>query len=133
MATHTVETKLATAAEQVPAAVADGRLTITGDAQHRMAPSIPGASTNLEVIVAVDVSALKSLFLFCSRDVTIKTNSSGSPDNTINLRAGEPLHWHTNAYFANPLLAADVTSIFVTLAAGDAATLYWDDLQDPTP
>lgn len=133
MATHVVSTALQTAAERVPAAPTSGLLTLTGGAQRRVAETIPGGSTNLVVVLAVDVSALVSLFIYCDRALTIKTNSSGSPTSTIALRAGEPLHWHTNSYFANPLVAGDVTILYITLAAGADAILYWDDLQDPTP
>lgn len=94
--------------------------------------SIPAASTDLQLTLAIDVSAMKSLVLVCDRDLTLKTNSTSVPDDTIALKAGEPVVWWTNCPYAN-LLTVDVTVIFVTLAAGAAATLKVRGLQDVTP
>lgn len=133
MATHVVTTFLETAGDRIPSDPTEGKLTLTGGLQTRIEETIAGGATNTQVNLAIDNSELISLFIYCDRDLTIKTNSSGAPDNTINLRAGEPLHWHENAYFANPVVAADVTKIYVTLAAGDDATLIVETIQDATP
>jgi hypothetical protein len=95
--------------------------------------TVTGNSTDLQINVGIDVSALKSLFMLCDRDITIQTNDGSSPDDTISLKANKPLIWRASeAYFANPL-TVDVTEIFVTLAAGDDATLKIRALVDPTP
>lgn len=94
--------------------------------------TVPGASTNLLMALELDVSQIRGCYMLCDRDVTLKTNSSGSPANTINLKAGIPYIWYTNKYNAL-LLTTDVTALYVTLAAGAAARLQLEFLVDPTP
>jgi hypothetical protein len=63
------------------------------------------------------VANVKSFMLLATADMTIKTNSSSSPGNTINLKANLPLNWAaSNGYFANPF-TVDVTSLFVSCTA----------------
>jgi hypothetical protein len=61
---------------------------------------------------------------------TVKTNSSGSPDNTITLAAGVPVAWDTNSPYANPF-TANVTKFYITNAS--AGTFSCKVLYDPTP
>jgi hypothetical protein len=85
-----------------------------------------------EIALAVDVSEVEALYMKCDRALTIETNDGTSPDDTISLVAGEPLVWSAASGLTNPL-TTDITSIFATLAAGDAATLEIEILQDATP
>lgn len=96
------------------------------------AESIATAETDYEIIWACDVSALTSLYIVSTQDVTFETNDGVAPDNTIALRADEPYIWHTNSY-DSCLLTVDVTSIFITNASGATATLDIRSLQDATP
>jgi hypothetical protein len=94
--------------------------------------SIPAASTDLAVAFAFAVAKLKAIFIQADRDMTIKTNSSGSPQETIALKAGQPFMWSlSDGYFAVPF-AGNVTSLFVTLAAGTASVLQIRTVVDPT-
>ena len=96
--------------------------------------TVPGASTDLEIIYALDVSAAKVIFMVCDRDLTVETNDGTTPDATVSLKAGVPLWWDsTSAYYTNPFGSTDITSLFVTLAAGDDATFQLEVLKDPTP
>lgn len=81
----------------------------------------------------VDVSEVESLVMLCDRDVAITINDDGSPDATINLKAGKMLVWTSDSYFTNPLGSVDVASFKATLAAGDDASLFISVTQDPTP
>jgi hypothetical protein len=109
-----------------------GTITRSAGLLNRYAEVIPGDSTHLEVACVIDVSELKGLYIKCARALTIKTNNSGSPDNTITLAADEPVVWASGNNIDCPL-TADVTKIFVTLAAGSDATLEMEVLVDPTP
>ena len=104
-------------------------------------PSSAGGEVNLdedipiaaatEFDIAIDVSQLKSLMLVADVDCTVKTNNSGAPDNTLNLKANKPLVWESQSgYFATPL-TVDVTKLFINSAA--AGTLKLRGLVDPTP
>jgi hypothetical protein len=86
----------------------------TGTTQVVVNTQLPAASTNVSVACAFTVANVQGIILLANQNCTIKTNSSGSPANTINLIAGIPLIWLKSAgYFSNPF-TVDVTSWFVT-------------------
>lgn len=85
-----------------------------GGTQIVIDTSLPASSSNVSVSAAWTVANTQSILLLSSQNCTIKTNSSGSPANTINLIAGIPLIWRASAgYYANPF-TVDVTSWFVS-------------------
>lgn len=86
--------------------------------------SVP-IGTNTPYLFAIDRSQLLSMSMTASTDVTIKTNSSGSPTDTIVLEAGQVYNWSLtrDGLTAGPGLvtcpiSADVTAgFFITNAA----------------
>lgn len=94
--------------------------------------NIPDSSTDLQVVLALDVSELKSVFILSDQDMTLETNDGTTPDDTINLLAGVPYIWNTDSYDANKL-ATDVTAFFMTQSSGSVARLQAEFLYDPTP
>lgn len=98
--------------------------------------TIPKNSTDLALVIAMDVSALRGLYICSDVNLTIETNSGSAPDNTIALKAGVPLTWTNeggNAYFACPF-TVDVTTIYATNAdLTNDATLEIQLSYDPTP
>lgn len=103
-----------------------------GEVNYDSVPDIPDATTNKEVDVAFALAKLKAIYLYASQDVTVKTNSTGSPDDTISLVAEKPLVWYTGGSFANPF-TADVTKLYITNASGSDATVRLRALVDVTP
>jgi hypothetical protein len=106
--------------------------TITAGGKFDLSESIPGASTDLPVTLALDVSALVAFYIKSSRDITLETNSGSAPGNTLSLKAGKALIWSLNCGLANPL-TVDVTGLFCTTEAGVAANLEARFRFDPTP
>ena len=106
--------------------------TVTADSETNLDLAVDDGETALEANIAIDVSALASLYMAADQDITIKTNSSGSPDDTISLKANKPLVWTPNCGFSNPL-SVDVLSIFCANSSGTNATLQIRLLQDATP
>ena len=96
------------------------------------AEPVPADSTDLEIVIAIDVSAIKLIIILASHDLTLETNNGAAPDDTLNLVAGRPYVWYTGSYYTN-LLTTDITSIFMTEAASDDATLDILALVDATP
>lgn len=86
--------------------------------------------TNTPIAIILDVSVLKSLVISSSTACTIKTNSTTVPGDTLTFAAGEQKQWNTDSYGA-PLLAVDVTIIYVTNAA--QTNLQLRAIQDATP
>jgi hypothetical protein len=75
-------------------------------------------------------ASLRSLFILSDKDLTLKTNSSGSPGNTLTLTANKPLVWYQGCGLANPI-TVDVTKLFLTAAT--AARVRVKVLCDVTP
>lgn len=91
-----------------------GSVTETGSVEINLDEQFPAASTNAPLAAVFATATLQSFYLVASQDMTIKTNSTGSPGNTWNLKANIPFFWSTSAgYFTNPV-SADVTGFYVT-------------------
>lgn len=89
-------------------------------------------AVDLEMAIAIHVSAMKTFFMLSETDLTVKTNSTSVPDDTLILKAGVPISWHEKSNHSNPL-TADVTKIYVTEDASKADFLTLRVLQDVTP
>jgi len=108
-------------------------VSVSGGLSIDLSEEIAGEVTDSEVVLGIDFSALQFIALESDQDLTLETNSGSAPDDTISLKANNPLIWEADAsYFANPL-TADVTSLFVTNAGSTAANLRILALVDPTP
>lgn len=94
--------------------------------------TVANGQTDDEIIVAIDVSAVKAFYLVSDQPVTFETNSGSAADNTISLLAGVPYVWTEDSYDSF-LLDTDVTSVFITNASGSTATIYLKALMDATP
>lgn len=93
-----------------------GQYTETGTSELAISENYPAGSTNTQFTIAFNYANIQNLELVSSQDMTIKTNSSGSPDNTFSLKANNPLVWSkSGAYFANPF-TANVTKFYITCA-----------------
>jgi hypothetical protein len=108
-------------------------ITVTGGNKVSINEAI-ATGTNTAMAIAIDVSQVKAFFLCSDVDMTVKTNSSGSPDNTITLRAGQPYQWYKPASgspYDSFKLTTDVTILYLTCAADAVFELEY--LSDPTP
>jgi len=94
--------------------------------------TVAGATTDKRVLAAIDVSALKLLYILSDKDITIQTNDGTTPDNTLTITANKPLVWYSGCGLPNPL-TVDVVDIYVTNAGGTTATVNIRALQDATP
>lgn len=87
-------------------------LTAGGSAQTTFDVAIAANQTNFEIDCAIPVAPeLQAFLLVATQNMTIKTNNSGSPTDTINLVAGIPFFWIGNGSI--PLSGA-ITKLFVT-------------------
>lgn len=106
--------------------------TYSGTGQVSIDENIDDGETVLEITFALDISEIASVYLVSDQIITIKTNSSGAPDDTFVLAAGVPLVWTDDGEFANPF-SADITSIFIANASGSTARLQIEAVTDATP
>lgn len=107
-------------------------VSLTADGSTIDTISVATGQTVFHYVTAVDVSALSAVYIVSDKAVTLKTNSSGSPDNTITLAANKPLLWYVGCGITNPL-TVDVTGIYIANASGSTATIEFRFLQDVTP
>lgn len=95
--------------------------------------AIADDTTDGLVALTLDVSQLKLVYIVCDQAVTLETNSSSSPDDTLTLTADTPVLWYVGCgYPIGDLFSADVTALYVTNASGGTATLRCRFLLDPT-
>lgn len=103
--------------------------------------TIAAGQTAYLINLAFTVAGLKSIWLLSDQVITIKTNSSSVPDDTIILAAGVPLEWNTGythtvggvtPWPACPF-TAPVTKIYVANSSGTTANLSCRVLADATP
>src|SRR4051812_5617459 len=97
-------------------------VAVTDAAETALDLVVPDATTNQLATIAIDISQTSDLYLVSNCNVTIKTNSTSSPGDTITLLAGIPLVWFTGCGYAIPL-SVDVTALYVTNASGQQATV----------
>lgn len=109
-------------------------VTIAAPMSIELEESVPDATTDRALSVAIDVSAMTDLYMVSTAALTIQTNSGSSPDDTIVLEANKPLVWRAGGtgHPANPL-GTDVTAIYLTNASGSAATFRMWVGVDSTP
>ena len=100
--------------------------TIEGTAEANVFLEDLAIGTNTAQDFAADVSTIVSLAMEWSpasgsSSCTVKTNSSGSPDDTITLLADKPLYWDTRILAtegtACPLTVDITTGLFITTTA----------------
>jgi hypothetical protein len=104
-------------------------ITCTGTVTE-LQETIPPSSTNLAITLAIDVSEMKGLYMVGTGAMTVKTNSTGSPANTIALVADQPLVWTSVSLLTSPL-GTDVTILYITSTPGGVFSLTV--IQDATP
>lgn len=95
----------------------------TGELATESSISVAGSTTNQQENIAFNHTNLRGIYIKSDVTVTLKTNSSGSPDNTITVTAGVPFVWHYQSGVTNPFSAA-VTTTYWTNATSGAATIY---------
>lgn len=78
--------------------------------------TIAASASDVQHNFRVDVSQLAVFAIYAESDMTIKTNSSGSPVDTIVVNAGETIVWLAGE--ANAPISGDMTDIYVTSTSG---------------
>lgn len=92
----------------------------TGDVQIELDDDVAATTTNKEFDVAITIANIKSVCITCDKAVTIKTNSTSSPQETIVLTAGKAIIWAFDHTEAGPFLG-NITKFYVTNAGSAIA------------
>lgn len=105
--------------------VVEGATSLSASVDHscdvvaKMSESVVDATTDAEYLISLDVSKLQVFSMLSTQDMTVKTNSSGSPQETFTLTAGAPVVWQVGDA---AIFAGDVTALYLTNASGATAT-----------
>ena len=110
----------------------DARYDLTGTGGLLVDESIADAQTNKLVSLAFTLAALKVIAILSTRAITVKTNDSGAPQETLSIAANVPFVYIPGSGVASPF-AGNVTALYVTNASGGAAALTIRGLVDATP
>jgi hypothetical protein len=111
--------------------ISEGTVSAVGDGQNNADVALAGAASAIHILEAFKMTDLAAgALVFFSTvvgcDVTIKTNSSGSPDNTFVVPGGGAIRVSA--------LAADIASLYATNGSADTATvLQIRGVKDVTP
>jgi len=87
--------------------------TEAGTTEINIDVQLPASSTNTLQACAFTVANLQAAYLKSDQPMTIKTNSSGSPADTITLVANEPLIYSRSRGDTNPF-GTNVTAWYLT-------------------
>jgi len=101
----------------------------TDESETKIDESIDTGESNIEVVCALDIGEVASLFILSTQDILFEGNDNVGTDYSINLKANIPYIWVTDSYDTN-LVDADVTSFFLTNASGATATFTLRALSD---
>lgn len=108
-------------------------LSFSGSSVTELSETVANGQTDDDIVIAIDVSAVKAFYMVSSAAVTVETNATdASGGDTLTLVAGQPYVWHTGSYDSF-LLTNDVTVMYITNASGSSADIEIRVIQDATP
>jgi len=89
--------------------------TYTDDTEAGVDAVVAAGQTNKEWDIALTVANIRSMVLFCDQNVTLKTNSTSSPQDTINLVAGKEVVFTSDGAAGGAVpFAGNVTKFYIT-------------------
>jgi hypothetical protein len=99
-------------------------VTVAGTVAVEINVTVNAAATNQLVPISYVAANVKGVYVRSDQDVTVKVDSTGSPEQTVALKANVPYVWYTGD--PSPLLFATdcSTGWYVTNAGASAANVY---------
>jgi hypothetical protein len=94
--------------------------------------TISASAADEQIIIPIDISQVKLLFILSELDLTLETNNGTTPDDTIAIKAGVPYLWREDKV-DSLILTADVDAIFVTNGVAATSRLQIYAILDNTP
>lgn len=100
-----------------------GSVTVSCDTVWAGDVTVAAGKTNQEYDIDLVASQMKVVFVKAvGAALTVKTNSTSAPDNTLTLASGESIAWANGLESSNPF-TANLTKIYVTNPGSDSGTL----------
>ncbi len=110
----------------------DLTVTLSADGVDKRPLSIPTGTVDQEVSLEFTLASLKGYWISSTKAITIKTNSTSSPGDTVPVVANEPLFWN-NKMGNSKHFTVDVTKLFISNASGATAAIDIRVAKDATP
>lgn len=101
----------------------------SGDAESNLDDTVAGPSTDKQYNMNVVAADIVSCVFYSDKALTLKTNSTSSPGNTITLVAGKQLVWNSDHPEVAPI-TTNLTTLYVTNAGTTVANLKIRILKD---
>jgi hypothetical protein len=101
--------------------------TVEGTHEYNLEIEDKAIGTDTAQDFTADVSTIVSMAIVSTTAMTLETNSSSAPADTLTLVANKPLIWNTEILAttgATCPLTVDVTSLFITNAAEGDLSIY---------
>ncbi len=89
--------------------------TFVGSAQVGVDVAVVAGAVNALEAIAITQANIVSVCIVSDKALTLKTNSSGSPQETLSLVAGSQVVWTTNSTHACPF-SDDITAFYLSNA-----------------
>ena len=105
--------------------------TYTAGGGSSISTLILDAAEDDEIVITIDISQIKGLYMVADVAMTVDTNITAGTD-TIVLVANVP-YVETEDTYHVPLLTVDVTKLFLTNASGSDGTFKLEVVYDETP
>lgn len=111
---------------RVTKSVAEGSTSVSSTVDHvcdvvtKLSEVIPDATVDEQFGISLTVADARAVILHSNQQVTIKTNDSIAPQETLNLLANAPIVWELGDA---ALFAGNVTSLFISNSSGFPATV----------
>lgn len=100
-------------------------VTSSGTLGHEVSVTIPASTTDQAMPLTIDISELESIFLVTDGALTVETNSSSSPQETLTFAANKPLAWFNGmpGVAVGDIFGGDITGLFLTNAGSSDVIL----------
>lgn len=118
MITHTV-TKVWQGSNSLPLSQS---VSLTALEELNFDFTLAASTTNQQINLAFVKADLQSIFISSNQTITLKTNSTGSPQDTLTITAGDPFQWDINSGIPNPF-AGSVTTAYLTNGTASGANV----------
>lgn len=106
---------------------------VSGAARMGIEESVSDGASDQQIAMDLDISTIQGILIVSDQDLTVKTNDSGTPDDTLNLTGGVPEQYAASPAFGSNPFSTDLTDLYVTNNSGAEATLQIEVVYDPTP
>ena len=107
-------------------------VTVSGEGDQNIEVAVPGSTTDYHVLASIDVSQLALIYILADKALTLKTNSTSTPADTISLAVDKPFLWYSGCGLTMPF-TVDITTLYLTNGTAGTGNVELHFQYDATP